>query len=265
MDVARRGRAQTRAAPARISAADRAARIQGHHELVFRVAYLLLVSALVGLALGVLGSDLFAIRDVQVVCANPSLQAEAAERAEGLSFGTIWLPPTRAVERHIGGLPRARSVAIGRDLPTTLTIVVEPRVPSAVVAAEERYMAIDDEGVCLHWTGAAEDLPTVHLENPAVLEVGGTLPERDVAWLRATLGGLSESGLSAGASIDLSHPLRISVFTADGVLGKLGNDELLYEKTLLFAELLDGLREQGRAPLYIDLRVPSRPTYKSVN
>lgn len=248
------------------STAERSERARDRRDLTARVLYLLLLSAGVGLLLGVASSEMFAIRNIRVTSANPSLQAEAAERAGRIGFGTIWLPPTRAIERQIGGLPRAKSVAITRTLPDTLTIAVEPRLPAAFVIADERLMAIDDEGVCLHWTGApAASKPTLRIEDPSLLEVGGRLREQDVTRLREITRGLAECGLLAGASIDLSHPLRISVLTADGLLGKLGSDELLYEKARLLGELAEALRAQGRRPMYIDLRVPSRPTYKPID
>jgi len=248
------------------SAAERAARAEGRRRRFVRAAYLALLAGLTGLLLGVLASDLFVIRRVEVRCEHPSLQGEATERARRMSFATIWLPPTRTIERQIGGLPRARSVAIDRELPATLIIVVEAREPVAAVSVEGRFMAIDEDGVCLHWTGdPASALPTVHLEDPSGLEVGGRLSDDDARRFRAVLSALASENLQAGASIDLSHPLRISVFTADGVLGKLGNEELLHEKTLLFGELLASLRADGREPLSIDLRVPSRPSYQPVN
>ena len=248
------------------STAERSERARGRRDLTARVVYLVLLAMGIGLLLGIASSEMFAIRTVRVTSTNASLQEEATERAQRIGFGTIWLPPTRVIERQIGGLPRAKSVAIDRSLPDTLTIVVEPRVPFAFVVSDERLMAVDDEGVCLHWTGArAPGKPTARIEDPSSLEVGGRLREQDVEHLREIARGLSECGLLDGASIDLSHPLRISVFTADGVLGKLGSDELLYEKSRLLGELEQALRQQGRTPLYIDLRVPSRPTYKPVD
>ncbi len=227
--------------------------------------YLVLFSAAMGLAIGICASDLFLIRRVVVLCEDESLQAEAAERVQELEFGLIWFPPTRALERRVGGLPRARSVRIHRHLPSTLAVHVDPRRAIAVVIQEQRAMAVDEEGVCLHWTGGPpEGMPTVHIADPSSLEVGGNLSSRDTEMVNAVLSGLSEEGIDAGASIDLSRPIRITVFTADGVLGKLGNGELLYEKSLLFGKLLHALRKKGKSPLYIDLRVLSRPTFKPV-
>lgn len=241
-------------------------RMEERWMLLKRAGYVVAAAAVVGFILGVLGSDMFAIRTVYVLCENPSLQEEAAERARQLHFSSIWLPPTRAIERRIGGLPRARAVTIDRELPSTLVIKVEPRRPAAVVVADERYMAIDEEGMCLHWTGSpSSTLPTIHLDAPWSLRVGRMLPKDDVKRIQELLRALVPEGLAAGASIDLTNPFRISIFTADGVLGKLGSDDLLYEKALLFGELLEALRKEGREPLYIDLRVPSRPTYRPVD
>lgn len=261
--MAGRGRRPPRAAEPPVSAADRSERAREGCRQMCQVGWLLLISALVGGFLGYASSERFTVHTVHVICPNPSLQDEAVERARRISFGTVWLPPTRAIERQIGGLPRARSVTVERKLPDELIIVVTPRVPSAVVIADQRLMAVDDEGVCLHWTGAVPpEQPRLRIEDPLSLRVGGRLGKQDVARWHEIARGLRECGLLAGASIDLSHPLRLSVLTADGVLGKLGNDELLYEKSRLFGELKAALEAQGRKPLYIDLRVPSRPTYK---
>ncbi|MEA3402574.1 MAG: hypothetical protein U9R79_15150 [Armatimonadota bacterium] len=250
-------------APSSARSRSRAAERRGRRKTAGTAAWLVGVSVVIGLVLGVSGSDLFLVREVWVTSHNRSLQAEAADRARQLEFGTVWLPPTRDIERQIGGLPRARSVQIARELPGTLIISVEPRIPIAVVHDEDRYMAIDAEGVCLYWTGSPpQGLPVVHLERPELMEVGRILPGRDVAWIRAVMQGLAENDLVDGATIDLTHPVCMTVSTADGVLGKLGNERLLYEKALLFGELLGRLRDRGETPLYIDLRVLSRPTYK---
>ncbi|MGC9319869.1 MAG: cell division protein FtsQ/DivIB [Armatimonadota bacterium] len=225
--------------------------------------WLVAVSVVIGLALGVSGSELFLVRNVWITSDNRSLQAEAADRARQLAFSTVWLPPTGDIERHIAGLPRARSVQISRELPDTLIISVEARTATAVVHEDDRYMAIDADGVCLNWTGfPPQGLPVVHIENPELLEVGRVLPDRDVGWIRDVTQGLEETGLIEGATIDLSRPVHMTVLTADGVLGKLGNERLLHEKTLLFGELLSRLKARGETPAYIDLRVLSRPTYK---
>ncbi len=221
---------------------------------------------LVGLVAGVLFSDLFAVQEVVIVSPDESLQAEAAERAESLNFGTIWLPPTRAIEARVGGLPRALEARIERKLPSTLLIRVESRQPVAFAANEGRYMAVDAEGVYLHWTGAPfDDMPTIQIAEAGSMEVGGHLSDEDLALMWALMEGLAKTQLLAEASIDISHPLRITVFTGDGVLGKLGNEEMLYEKTVLFGRLLKALLDDGETPLYIDLRVPERPTYRRID
>lgn len=262
-----RGRREDAKPPAlRSSAAARAAEYRERRNWSVAVASLIGIAAILGMTAGILFSDLFAVQEVRVICADDSLQGEAAERAAELQFNTIWIPPTRAIEEHIGGLPRACETRIDRHLPSTLLILIEPRQPFAFVTEENRYMAVDPEGVCLHWTGAPpEEMPTIRIEAPSSMEVGRRLSERDVALFTAVMDGLAETQLQAGASIDISHPARITIFTAGGVLGKLGNQELLYEKTLLFGKLLHALLEDGETPLYIDLRVPSRPTYRPMN
>lgn len=247
-------------------AAERAAEMRSRRRGVVTALSLMLLSAAVGLVLGIFGSELFAVRSVLVESQDQSLAAEAAQHMESLSFGTIWLPPMREIEGRIGGLPRAKAVRVERALPSTLTIVVEPRAPVAAVHQDGRFMVVDEDGMCMHWTGSvARGLPLVRIEQPARLNVGARLSARDVELMNAVRAGLAETQLLEGARIDLSRPVRVEVLTADGVLGKLGSEELLYEKALMFGKLLHSLREKGEAPLYVDLRVPSRPTFKRLD
>lgn len=226
-------------------------------------AWLALASAALGAALGVLGSDLFKIDKVRIACPEASLAQEAAVQADKLSYGSVWLPPTRAIERAIGGLPRARTARLDRVLPRTLVIAVQPREPAAAVADEGRFMLVDEEGVCLTWTGLPpEHLPTVRGGEWGSLSVGRVLPDEQVVLMSRVLGGLREVGLSAGARIELTNPRLVRVWTGDGVLGKLGDARLLEEKAVLFGKLLQALRERGEQPQYLDVRVPSQPTYK---
>ncbi|MFO8079080.1 MAG: cell division protein FtsQ/DivIB [Armatimonadota bacterium] len=264
--ASRRGRGASQRRSNADSAADRAASARLRRRAAVTGISLVLASAVVGGLLGIFASDLFAVRSVEIDSADESLAAEAAACAEKMAFGTIWLPPMREIEGRIGGLPRAKSVRVGRELPSTLTIEVEPRTPVAVVQQGDRFMVVDQDGVCMHWTGGVPDgLPRIRIETPSSLRVGGTLSRRDVEMMNAVRTGLGETGLLEDARIDLSRPVRVEVWTAGGVLGKLGNEEMLEEKALLFARLLQSLAEQGEAPLYIDLRVPSRPTFKRVD
>jgi cell division septal protein FtsQ len=224
------------------------------------------MSVLVGLAIGGGVPDHFQIREVRVCCVDESLRQEAGEQAARLQYGSICLPPTREIERTIGGLARALDVTIRRDPPDALVITVHPRQPVAVVTVDERAMMIDEEGVCLNWTGSASDsMMVLHIADPYALKVGSTLNGRDAELFSELLSGLREVNLVAGTSADIASRYRVTIFTREGVLGKLGDPELLRAKTIFFGKLLACLRACRRNPLYIDLRVPSRPTYRPVN
>ncbi len=225
-----------------------------------------LLSGLAGLLLGVGSSDYCLIDEVRVYCADESLRQEAAEQADALSYGNIWFPPTHDIERSIGGLARAAGVRIRRDPPSALVIHVQPRTPVAVMEIGDRLMMLDADGVCLNWTGrAAADMSILRIADPWALSVGDIMGERDVELFREVREGLRQVGIEGGTRVDISTIHRIEVFTADGVLGKLGDPHLLSQKVVLFGKLIDSLRSSHEEPLYIDLRVPSRPTYRPVN
>jgi len=126
-------------------------------------------------------------------------------------------------------------------------------------------MLVDEEGVCLTWTGQPPaHLPTVRTSSPENLRVGGLMPSEEAALLGQVLRGLHEVELSPGARVDLTNPNLVCVWTADGVLGKLGDGHHLEEKMILFGKLRKVIQARGEQPLYIDMRVPSLPTYMLV-
>lgn len=228
--------------------------------------WLLAMSAAGGLGAGLLSSSCFRVTQVHVYCPDESLRQEAVERAQQLEFTHIWRPPTREIEREIGGLPRVREVRVEREPPRALGLHVLPRLPVAVVEAEGRLMLVDEDGVCLNWTGQADQaLLILRVADSSRLGVGEMLDERDARLFGEVLSGLAQVGLVAGSRLDLSNANRIEVFTGDGVLGKLGDDTLLRQKSVLFGKLLRSLQDSGRPPIYIDLRVPSHPTYRPLN
>ncbi len=228
-------------------------------------AWLTVVSALFWTVVGVLACDLFKIERVEIDCPQPSIAEEAAMRAETVSYGNIWLLPTRDIERLIGGLPRVKDVRLRRVLPRTLVITVQPRTPAAALACQGRSMLVDAEGVCLTWTGQPpEHLPTVRTSALDSLRVGRLMPTWEAALLAQVLRGLHEVKLSPGARVDLTNPHLVCVWTADGVLGKLGDGHHLEEKMILFGKLRKVIQARGEQPLYIDMRVPSLPTYRLV-
>lgn len=248
-------RRQSRAADSRVRTA----------RSVFAV-WLLGMSALGGMVIGVGDSGYSQIREVRVCCSDESIRQEAAEQAARLQYGSIWLPPTHEIERTIGDLARVLKVTIRRDPPNALIIIVYPRLPVAVVEVGERAMMIDEEGVCLNWTGSAPDsMMLLRVADPYALSVGSTLNSRDVEIFGEVLAGLRNVNLVAGTSADIASRYRVTIFTKEGVLGKLGDPKLLRAKTIFFGKLLTCLQAIRRTPLYIDLRVPSRPTYRPLN
>lgn len=229
-------------------------------------AWIGFVVVLTCLAVGGGVPEYFEIHEVRVCCLDESLRLEAGEQAGRLEYGSILLPPTREIERTIGGLARTLEVTWYRDPPDALVITVHPRPPVALVEVGGRAMMIDEEGVCLNWTGSGSDsMMTLHIADPYALSVGSTLSGRDTELFGAVLAGLREVNLVAGTSADIASRYRVTIFTREGVLGKLGDPKLLRAKTIFFGKLLTCLRACRRNPLYIDLRVPSRPTYRPVN
>ncbi len=199
-------------------------------------------------------SSLFEI-DTITVEGNLHLQAEEIRSASGIVPGTnIFQAQTREAEDRLEALPAIRKAELVREFPSTVRIIVEERVPVALLNIHGEFWEVDVEGVPVRKKGKGWDgLPVitgVQFGNPNLqrtLEAVEKLPKEVVA-------GLSE--------VWFGNDLRLILYTFDGIEIRLGQLERLEQKGVLLLEVLALVRDDGRKVEYIDLSEPDKPVVK---
>ncbi|ACA59939.1 cell division protein FtsQ/DivIB [Candidatus Desulforudis audaxviator] len=199
-------------------------------------------------------SPLFEI-DTITVEGNLHLQAEEIRSASGIVPGTnIFQAQTREAEDRLEALPAIRKAELVREFPSTVRIIVEERVPVALLNIHGEFWEVDVEGVPVRKKGKGWDgLPVitgVQFGNPNLqrtLEAVEKLPKEVVA-------GLSE--------VWFGNDLRLILYTFDGIEIRLGQLERLEQKGVLLLEVLALVRDDGRKVEYIDLSEPDKPVVK---
>ncbi|MEW6458455.1 MAG: FtsQ-type POTRA domain-containing protein [Bacillota bacterium] len=199
-------------------------------------------------------SPLFEI-DTITVEGNLRLQAEEIRSASGIVPGTnIFRAQTREAEDRLEALPAIREAELVREFPSTVRIIVEERVPVALLNIHGEFWEVDVEGVPVRKKGKGWDgLPVitgVQFGNPNLqrtLEAVERLPEEVVT-------GLSE--------VWFGNDLRLILYTFDGIEIRLGQLERLEQKGVLLLEVLALVRDEGRKVEYIDLSEPDKTVVK---
>ena len=121
------------------------------------VAAFLSVAAL-GALLGLLNSPLLEITAVNVTGAD-AVSPAAVRQLAGLKGEHVLLADLDAAERRISALPMVRDVAISRNWPNAVNVVIVERTPWGRWRANNTVWAIDSEGVVLEGPAPPYDGP----------------------------------------------------------------------------------------------------------
>ncbi|RMH76321.1 MAG: FtsQ-type POTRA domain-containing protein [Actinomyces sp.] len=176
-----------------------------------RLRILLVVCGLVAVAAGLVAlarSPLFDLDRVEVAGVE-GRRAELVATTAGLEPGTPLVEvDTGAAAAAVRSLPWVRRVSVERHWPGTVRLVVEPRIPVAVIPTSAGAALVDDEGVVTGFdplAGRRTDLPRLEIDatvragevvegSGAALELIGAVPDDLAAWLDAVVVG--DEGLS---------------------------------------------------------------------
>lgn len=175
-------------------------------------------------ALGVYGvgaSPAFAFRTLDVEAGDKALvdaRVVAAQLALDASKPNLFLLDTQALERMLEALPPVTDARVTVELPDTVRVVVEERVPILVWAVGAKRLLVDREGGIFSNTAGADfaALPMIidQRTSSAALDVSGTVPAVDLdaatrlASLTPTDIGSRATGLGIVITDDTGYELR---------------------------------------------------------
>ena len=274
------------AAPARPSAREGSgtggrSKLVSH--LVTALITLVLLSVIALLVMAVLAQQgAFAISAIHAADSAHLTGDDIARLASVSSDTSLLTVDTTAISDNLKRNPWVKDVHIAREFPSTLRIEVTERVPRAVVlmsSGDRAWLLSDDnhwiEPLALDtgsgsWSGRdiayqkAQEMGCLFIENVPVSMVpaSGSLENDavlDAVWLY--LAELSEE--FRGTIISFSAPSEnaISCTLQNGVEVSLGSPVDIAEKEAVVRAILD---EHPNDVTYVNVRLPSKPTYRKV-
>lgn len=221
---------------------------------IFRLALVLLLLLLVRT-----GDAYFRVKTIRVVgavTASPAAVAAAGGIAEGMSM--ILFREEMAAERITGQLPQVKSARVSRELPHTVIINVDERVPAAYVAVGNGFWLIDSEAVAIFFSRQAEGpYPLIDGIDEKLIVPGLPLgcPSRQKilqAFFSAWPGGLDLEL----EKINLSSTYNLVLHVAGGPEIWLGDGSNMDQKLYLVGQGLPHVADT--APARLDVRSANR-------
>jgi|LSQX01.1.fsa_nt_gb cell division septal protein FtsQ len=222
----------------------------------------MLLSMIIGATLGLALSPACRIRQVTVTGPTEAVAADVAARLNlPAKANTVFLPLSHIRERTTECF-RVKRLTVKRRSPQAIVISVHERQPMAALFTEDvGYTTIDGDGIPLVRTNSPGTLPVAKGVTKQAPELGRPIPDERLDALRACIEGARQESIDQNLRINLSDPYHITIHTADGVNGLLGDTRQLRRKTVIFARLLKSLEDEPGGVAYIDVSIENKPTF----
>lgn len=220
--------------------------------------------ALWALWAGLSGSQLFEIRQVDVV-GNTRLSADEVIALARIASGeTLLRIDGDEISENLTSDPWIAGADVSRRLPSTLRIEVQERTPAAVVDSGSTFWFVEEGGRVLAESiaSSATVVPVIR-DVPDFVAEPGTLSESDT--LRnalRVLSGLSDELRSSVRTISAPTVEETALLTASGVEIMMGEAVNMPEKSVLVSDIL---KAQGANVVFIDVRSIERPISRGLN
>lgn len=228
-----------------------------------RAGIAVVIVVLLGVAAGTvaLRSPLFEVRRVEVRGNGRLAPAEVRGLVEGARGRNLWLLPLDDLARSVTTHPWIARADVRRDLPSTLVVEIEERIPVAWVADPGGGAAVAADGVVVQRRPDGAGLVVIgqvdRVEDPGSvtaaprpsLRVVASLPPR----IRREVAEVSLHG--EGVILSLRSGARVLY----------GRAESLWAKRATLAALLDWIDENEVPAGLVDLRAPATPAIRPVS
>lgn len=255
-----------------IRAAERAERAKRNRVRYRR--YLLRIGAVVGgVLLVVFGaiflyrSDLFHVDNVQVNGVSHLTSNEITSLAQVPDDSTLLRVDTTAIVERLKQNAWVQDATVSRVFPDTLEVDITEREPGAVVRVSDKAIwVISKDGA---WLSAATDEDWK--AGPRIVDVSKTLAQPvsgsdcDDGGIKnalAIIEGMSDELASKVQSISAESSIKTSLNLEDGITVAFGDSSDIEVKEAAIEALLE--KYAGKIS-YINVRVPTRPTYRTLD
>jgi cell division protein FtsQ len=173
------------------------------------------------------------------------------------SQSVFWINPADVVKK-ITTLPNIKSASVSLALPARVVIEVTERRPELLWQTGDTIWWVDQEGTVVPPKANIEGMMRIIDDDKQPLEVGYQIDPNIVKGaqtLRILVPDVSV--------VRHSRAQGLIVATLEGWPVYLGDGSQMKAKLIVLGAILDDLRAEENPPLYIDLRNPLRPVYKT--
>jgi cell division protein FtsQ len=176
------------------------------------------------------------------------------ERLVGISTGKV--------AGRLEKLPWVQEAEVERILPSTLRISITEREPALVVETGQGPFLVDGNGLVLQQ--GTDSLPVVRDLPLEALGPGTTITTAEFAHASEILSSLPPEISSDVSAVSASSIDQIQIETRGGPLIYYGAAEQIPEKNFAVQALIEKIPSAARASTVVDVRVPSRPSTRTV-
>jgi cell division protein FtsQ len=209
-------------------------------------------------------SDFFAVASIKVSGTKLVSQTEIVALS-GLAKGeNIFKIDPDEAEKKIGMHAMVASTKVEKRMPRAIEIIVEEKVPVALIPIAGGLLQIDGEGFVLRKENqlSKESLPIITgLNLPETFSIGEKINSENLTMGLKMVSQMDEAAKKEIAEINVSDPQRLRAFTIQGAEIRLGNADGFQEK---FSKFLQVMKEEQKLDRldnieYIDVSFSGRP------
>ena len=210
-------------------------------------------------------SPVFNIQKINVTGIKQVGQTRVVELS-GLTTGVnIFAANTRWAKRFLLFDPMIKDATIKRKLPSTIEIIVEERIPVAVIQYHDFFLQVDANAAVLAKSGSLGTLVLPLLSG--IEDIQGNLQAGDAinsAQLKAGLAMISQMSADALADIGEIHvkdTQKIKLYTTAGIEGRFGDSKNFAEKFNIFLQIIGEQEKNNKLEniQYIDVSLKEKP------
>ncbi|HZL06127.1 MAG TPA: FtsQ-type POTRA domain-containing protein, partial [Coriobacteriia bacterium] len=198
------------------------------------------VVALLSGAIAIYRSQVFDIRDVEVLGTDHVSVESVVTRAEVPHGATLLRYPSDAIKERVTVDPWIADATITRDFPHTLRIRVEERVARAIVDTGAGALVVDGHGFVIaeHAVEETTTLPVVRDTPGLDLKVGRKSTSEVLANALAVIGGMGAELAGRVASLSARSIDETMLITADKIEILIGPATEMEKKRLIVEQIL---------------------------
>lgn len=252
-----------------IRAREREQRIRSHYRK-FIMRIVIVVAAVLFVIFGsifVYRSDLFHVNNVQINGVSHLTSQEITEIAAVPADSTLLRLDAAGIKQRLEDNAWVQSATIHRSLPDTIVIDVTERTPGAVVRINDKQTWVISTDCS--WLSAAteddwnNDMRIIDVSNSIAQPVSGSeCTDGGIKNALAIIDGISDDLKSQIQSISAESSIKTSLNLKNGITVAFGDSSNIQLKEAAINELLS--QYAGKIS-YINVRVPSSPTYRTLD